>query len=174
MAVKLIVAYDQKRGIGRAGAMAWHIPGESKWTARTTKKTSSAGSRNALIMGRTTYFSLPAQRRPLIDRANIVVSTNAIQVEPGAYVADSFHHAIELADSMADVEDAFVFGGESIYRQALEQRIPEEILISEIDGDYHCDRFFPALPQGYILKSTTTARYDEHDVRHDHFVRDGL
>ena len=63
MTVKLIVAHDEVRGIGRGDDMAWHIPGESRWTANTTR-TARPGMRNALIMGRTTYVSIPAKRRP--------------------------------------------------------------------------------------------------------------
>ncbi|MGN2642244.1 dihydrofolate reductase [Nocardia takedensis] len=171
MTYKVIVALDARRGIGRAGAMPWRIPGELGWTSKTTKTTSSTSLRNALIMGRTTYLSVPAERRPLADRVSIVVTSRPLAVEPGTLVVETFPRSLEIADALRDIEDVFIFGGASIYRQALDRQILEEILISEIPGDHRCDTFFPDLPPSYILDSTTTARYDTTEVHHHRYLR---
>lgn len=169
MTIKLIVAHDELRGIGRDGDMPWHIPGESKWTSHVTRA-AQAGSRNALIMGRTTYLSIPEKRRPLFDRINIVVSSRDVKLEDGAYLASSFTDAVRLSVTIADVADVFIFGGALIYQQALEQLVAHELLVSVVTGDYQCDTFFPELPDAYSLKSSTTVDYDNSKVRHDHYL----
>ncbi len=170
MGIKLIVAHDESRGIGRGVDMPWHIPAESKWTAHVTR-TAAPGRRNALIMGRTTYFSIPENRRPLVDRANIVISSQKLDLEDGAFLAPSFHDALQLAATIPDIDDAFIFGGAQIYRQALYALAVDELLISVVPGDHGCDTFFPDIPSEYALKSSTPTRDDTVEVRHDHYVR---
>lgn len=148
--------------------MPWHVPGESKWTSQVTRAAQS-GLRNALIMGRTTYLSIPQHRRPLFDRINIVVSSRAATLEDGAYLASSFADALRLSETIDDVGDVFIFGGASIYQQALDQLVADELLISVVAGDYQCDTFFPELPGAYNLKSSTTVKYGNTNVRHDHY-----
>lgn len=168
--VKLIVAHDDARGIGRRADMPWHIPGEAKWTSRITRA-ARPGVRNALIMGRTTYFSIPEKRRPLVDRINIVVSSRASDLGAGVHVASSLVDALRLAAGIEGVGDVFIFGGAVIYRQALELRAAEELLISVVPGDYQCDTFFPELPSAYSLESSAVVQYGDVEVRHDHYRR---
>lgn len=171
MTVKLIVAHDEARGIGRCGDMAWHIPGESQWAARTTR-TARPGMRNALIMGRITYLSIPEKRRPLAGRVNVVVSTRPYDFGTGVYLASGLAEALRLAAGLDDVDDVYIFGGTTIYREALRTLTPEELLISVVAGEHDCDTFFPDLPAAYRLESSTTVTYDGAEVRHDHYRRD--
>ena len=170
MTVKLIVAYDDKRGIGRRGKMPWHIPGESKWTSTVTRSARS-GRRNALIMGRHTYFSIPEKRRPLPDRINIVMTSRDCQIESDVYLAGDFDKALHLTETIDHVDDVFIFGGAQIYQQALNRRVADELIISEVKGDYGCDAFFPEIPAGYGLNSSATVTYGAFEVRHAHYVR---
>lgn len=171
MTVKLIVAYDEARGIGRGGDMAWHIPGESQWAARTTR-TARPGMRNALIMGKITYLSIPERRRPLAGRVNIVVSSRPDGLGTSAQLAPSLDEALRLAAGLDNVDDVFIFGGATIYRQALQSLAPEELLISVVAGEHGCDTFFPNLPAAYRLESSTTVTYDSAEVRHDYYRLD--
>ena len=61
--MELIVAYDNKRGIGLNGDMPWHIPADLKHFSSITNS-------NIVIMGRKTWESLPDEHRPLKNRIN--------------------------------------------------------------------------------------------------------
>ena len=49
-----------------------------------------------------------------------------------------------LADSVVDM-DAWVIGGVKLYCEAINHPNCSEIWVTEIEGDYECDRFFPEL-----------------------------
>jgi dihydrofolate reductase len=128
--IKIIVAHDENRGIGKDNKIPWHIPEEFKFFKSTTIG-------NCCIMGRKTWDSLPF--KPLKNRCNIVVS-NTIQSLPDAFVCSSLQEAI-----LKTGNNAFIIGGIKIYDEALSLNIVDEIYTSEIKGKYDCDTFFPAL-----------------------------
>ena len=128
--IKIIVAHDENRGIGKDNKIPWHIPEEFKFF-----KTTTIG--NCCIMGRKTWDSLPF--KPLKNRCNIVVS-NTIQSLPDAFVCSSLQEAV-----LKTGNNAFIIGGSKIYDEALSLNIIDEIYVSEIKGQYDCDTFFPTL-----------------------------
>lgn len=92
----LIVAATPKNGIGKNGSLPWPmLKKEMAYFARITKRVptpTNTGSlqsdtfkqtvldgtqRNAVIMGRKTWESIPRKFRPLKDRTNIVISSQA-------------------------------------------------------------------------------------------------
>ncbi len=75
---------------------------------------------NAVIMGRTTYESIPAKFRPLRNRTNIVLSRTAGLAIPGAHVCASLNSALQLCKSSGNIEKVFVIGGGQVYKEALE------------------------------------------------------
>ena len=66
--MEAIVAVDLKNGISKNGAIPWT---SKKDMSHFYKKTTG----NIVIMGRTTYFSIPQERRPLKNRLNIVLTS---------------------------------------------------------------------------------------------------
>lgn len=166
----MIVAHDRERGIGRAGQLPWSLPGEMKWLSATTRKTTVPGRRNALVMGRATYESLPVASRPLPGRLNTVVTSSPLS-DAGVLTAASLDAALNAAAGSADVEDVFVFGGGRIYEQALESLIPVELLVSAIDDGFECDTFLSAFPKAYVLQSSTVRTYDGTRVFHEVYRR---
>jgi dihydrofolate reductase len=78
MKVNLIVAACGKSfGIGCNGELPWRLRSEMKYFAETTSKTKDPNKRNAVIMGRKTWESIPSKFRPLKSRLNIVLSHQA-------------------------------------------------------------------------------------------------
>ena len=73
----LIVAIGQNNEIGVKGALPWHISADLQYFKRITKGF-------PVIMGRTTYFSLPV--RPLPGRKNIVLNLGGDPIEEVACV----------------------------------------------------------------------------------------
>lgn len=104
----LIVAIADNNGIGIRGQLPWHIAEDLKYFKSTT-----AGC--PVIMGRTTYFSLPF--RPLKGRKNIVLNLGGEPIEDVTCVY-SFEEAYREAE-LTGCEKCFVMGGASVYRAAL-------------------------------------------------------
>ena len=115
----VVVAADEKGGIGKAGELPWKLPGDTKFFKELTSGTEDAAKRNAVIMGRKTWESIG---RPLPGRTNIVVTRQSEYQAEGASVRDSLEEALKLAENIAAIdgaEQAFVIGGAELYRQAL-------------------------------------------------------
>lgn len=69
----IIVAATTSNGIGVNSRLPWRLSKELKYFSQVTSKAPD-GQRNAVIMGRGTWESIPEKRRPLQDRLNIVIS----------------------------------------------------------------------------------------------------
>ncbi len=74
--VSCIVAATPAGGIGKDGTLPWALPADLKRFARVTSD-APAGARNAVVMGRKTWASIPEKFRPLKGRLNVVLSTSA-------------------------------------------------------------------------------------------------
>lgn len=102
----LIVAIADNNGIGVKGQLPWHISEDLKYFKEVT-------SGCPVIMGRTTYFSLP--RHPLPGRKNIVLNLGGDPIEE-ALCVNSFEEAYEAAEP---AEKCFIMGGASVYKAAI-------------------------------------------------------
>lgn len=71
----LIVAATVSNGIGQSSRLPWRLPQEMAYFARVTSNTPE-GTKNAVVMGRKTWESIPPKFRPLRDRVNVVISRN--------------------------------------------------------------------------------------------------
>lgn len=163
--IKLIVAHDKNRGIGFKKTIPWFVPGELKWVAETTKKTMDVSKQNALIMGHNTWLSLPEARRPLPGRLNIVISRTASIEQDNVKVCRSLDEAIAYARQEDDIESGFIFGGASIYEQAIDNPLLDELLITVVPGEYPADTYFPALPAGrFTLTDESRMTYGDIEV----------
>ncbi|NLZ19130.1 MAG: dihydrofolate reductase [Bacteroidales bacterium] len=104
----LIVAVADNWAIGVKGDLPWHISEDLKYFKRMTKGL-------PVIMGRTTYFSLPF--RPLKGRKNIVLNLGGDPIPDDVVCVNSFEEAYAAAEP---APRCFVMGGASVYRQALD------------------------------------------------------
>ena len=104
----LIVAVADNWGIGIKNQLPWHIAEDLKYFKNTTKGF-------PVIMGRTTYFSLPF--RPLKGRKNIVLNLGGDPI-PEVSCVYSFDEAYKEAEDTG-AEKCFIMGGASVYKAAL-------------------------------------------------------
>ena len=58
------------------GSIPWRIPEDLKFFKQTTTFTKDEEKKNAVIMGRKTWESIPSKYRPLPSRLNIVLTRN--------------------------------------------------------------------------------------------------
>ncbi len=143
--LEAILAIDRNNAIGLHGKLPWHLPSELKLFKEITMN-------HALIMGRTTFESLPG---PLPNREHIIISNTMHQI-PGMHLASSVEHALSLAKELTK-EKVFVIGGKGVF-DALIPRC-NVIHVSRIMGEFKADTF-------YELKLT------EHTIEQSYSLRD--
>ncbi len=86
----MIAAADRKGGIGVNGTLPWHPPREQEYFQRVTTQVQDPAHRNAVIMGRKTWESIPDEHKPLPGRVNIVVSVSGCLSGDAILVVQSF------------------------------------------------------------------------------------
>lgn len=127
--IYLIVAHDDKGGIGRDGSIPWKSPVDMKHFKQIT---STPGKTNALIMGSVTCDGLIMSR----------FGGNREIIRVGKKGYPSVKSAIESCNA----DKIFICGGQRVYEEALSLGMNMTIYESHIAGDYHCDRFI-SIPQ---------------------------
>lgn len=158
-----MVAVDSKRGIGKNNTLPWHLPGDLRHFKQITSRVAE-GKRNAVIMGRKTWESLPAKFRPLPGRFNIILSRQAsLDLPADCKQASSLDEALALCD-IAELAEVFVIGGAELYSMALSHGALKRVYLTEIDADFNCDCFFPDYATKLnLLPGSQTQRENEID-----------
>ena len=85
---------------------------------------------NAVLMGRTTWESLPEAYRPLDNRLNIVVTRNQEYDLEGVSVSYSIEKGLLVAEEN-DSEICWIIGGANVYEQCRE--LVEEIHVTMVE-----------------------------------------
>ena len=142
----IIAAVDEDFGIGKNGGLPWQLSPDMKHFKSVTA-TASFSRKNAVIMGRKTWDSLPPQFRPLPDRLNVVLSRQPnFKVPKGVLASKSLDEALRqlrqgtFRDS---IDQIFVIGGEKIFREAIAHPACKKLYLTHILKSFVCDCFFP-------------------------------
>ncbi len=133
MRIRMIVAMNEARVIGRGGGLPWRLATDM---ARFKRLTLGDGDdTSAVIMGRKTWGSLPDSFRPLPERVNVVMSRDT-DWRPSdgedAEVALYPGRALEIAFAYG-CEECWIIGGASIYELFLER--VDEIIMTIVHDD---------------------------------------
>lgn len=136
--------------IGKNGQMPWKCNEDLKWFKDTTMG-------NPVIMGRKTFESIG---RPLPGRKNIVITSRAEEYQSDDSL--SFVKNLESAVSMVNdmkCEKAFIIGGGTIYKEALDKDIVDAVYMDKImvEAD-DADTFFP--PFNFLNKKWEKMGHD--------------
>jgi len=145
MTLSLIAAVAEDRVIGLENALPWRLPADLKRFKGLTMG-------HHLLMGRRTWESIG---RSLPGRTTVVISRRDLHLPDGIRLAGSLEEAIEIARRAGDTE-AFVAGGEEVFRQALP--LVERIYLTRIRARLPGDTFFPEWNQA----DWTVIRQEEH------------
>ncbi|MBR1391918.1 MAG: dihydrofolate reductase [Lachnospiraceae bacterium] len=132
--MNLIAAVDSNWAIGHQNKLLVRIPEDQKFFRQTT-------TGKVVVMGRKTLESFP-NKKPLKNRVNIVLTGNRAYRAEGTVIV---HDLDELHAELAkyNSEDIYVIGGESIYRQLVDEC--DVAHITKIDYAYDADAYFPNL-----------------------------
>lgn len=153
----LIAAAEENNGIGKDGKLPWHLKQELKYFNAQTKKVQNPSRKNAVIMGRKTYFGIPADKRPLPGRINIVLSKTS---GPNDYPSDVLLYpnldnamtAISSDSSLQEqIENIWIVGGYGVYKEAMESSYCHRVYLTKIMASFDCDTFFPKLTDDFRL-----------------------
>jgi len=110
--------------------------------------------KNAVIMGRKTYFSIPAGKRPLGGRVNVVLSTEPEKYDfpANVIVAKSLSESIAKIQEVAStIENVWIVGGHSVYKEAMESEFCHRIYYTNVLATFECDTFFPKITEDFQL-----------------------
>ena len=151
--VSFVVAMDRNRLIGAGDGLPWRLPDELRRFKEITMG-------HAVLMGRTTYESIPVKFRPLPGRTNIVLTRQADYEAPGCIVVHDMDQALTAVS--AD-QELMVIGGAGLFAKLMP--LVDRLYLTEIDGEYEGDVYFPELDLGQWHEVFR----EEHprDERHD-------
>src|SRR4030043_1066225 len=127
--ISIIVAVAENFAIGKNNQLLWHIPEDMKRVKKLT-------TNNVVIMGKSTYFSLP--KRPLPGRINLVISDNLNDCFEGCVMTYSFDDALA---KMSEEKENFIFGGASVYKQFFP--LVSKIYMTLVHKKFDADAYFP-------------------------------
>ena len=134
--MNLIAAVDKNWAIGNKNQLLVRIPADQKFFRETT-------TGKVVVMGRKTLESFP-NGLPLKNRTNIVLTHDKNYTVKDAIV---LHSLEELREELKKYpsEDIYVIGGETIYRQLLDEC--DVAHITKIEFAYDADVYFPNLDE---------------------------
>jgi dihydrofolate reductase len=128
--ITIVVAADERGGIGVHGRLPWHLPADLKRFKALTMG-------RPIIMGRRTWDSIG---RPLPGRHSIVVTRDRELAIDGATVVHSFEEARRAAGPGAA---ACVIGGADLFALALP--IANVIELTRVHARVEADTFLPPI-----------------------------
>lgn len=134
--MNLIVAVDKNWAIGNKNELLVRIPADQKFFRETTIG-------KVVVMGRKTLESFP-NGLPLKNRTNIVLTHDVNYHVPDAilvHTMEELHEELKKYNS----DDIYVIGGETIYRQLLDEC--DTAHVTKIDYAYDADTYFPNLDE---------------------------
>ena len=134
--MNLIAAVDENWAIGKNNQLLVSIPADMKFFRTTT-------TGKVVVMGRKTLESFP-NGLPLKNRTNIVLTHDKSYKVKDAIIVYSMDELWEELKKY-DSDDIYVIGGESIYRQLVDEC--DVAHITKIDFAYDADAYFPNLDE---------------------------
>lgn len=150
MQLKMIVAMNKTRGIGLNGKLPWKCASDLAHFSKTT----IGEGRNAVIMGRKTWESLP--KKPLPGRLNIVLSRNPDwdDLKQTTAIADkSIEDALGTCIA-GGIDVAWIIGGAKLYEQVIKECRLDGCVVTHLDNEIDCDTIMPDFPASW--KPTNT------------------
>ncbi|KAJ6936954.1 hypothetical protein NC652_011591 [Populus alba x Populus x berolinensis] len=169
---QVVVAATKDMGIGKDGKLPWKLPSDLKFFKDLTLTTMDSGKKNAVIMGRKTWESIPLGHRPLPGRLNVVLTRSGsfdIATAENVVICGSMGSALELLAASPyclSIEKVFVIGGGQILRESLNAPGCDAIHITEIETDFDCDTFIPAIDTSVFQPWYSSFPKVENDIRH--------
>jgi dihydrofolate reductase len=143
--IRLIAANDSRQGIATDSGIPWKLPGD---TAYFEEKTTTG----VILMGWATYNEFAA---PLHDRENFVLTAESGRLRRGFRAVGSLD---QLVSAQPD-EGIWVIGGAAVFAETIAEA--DELLLTQVVGDFHCTKFFPPYRDSFRLATQGDDRQEE-------------
>lgn len=165
--MNIIVAACKNRGIGLNNKLPWELKKEMNIFKNLTK----GNGKNAVIMGKNTWLSLP---KALPKRDNFVISkmittlrkNQTLPIFPSTlryyndFVFKKSFEDLYKHRSLNNYETKWLIGGAQCYKNLIHHENIQAIYYTDIDKEYNCDTFFPEIPNHFIKIFETDDIYD--------------
>lgn len=126
MTIISIAAHDLNRVIGAENKLLWRVPKDMQFFKQQTIG-------NTVIMGSSTWESIPDAYKPLPDRLNVVLTRNpSMELPEDVFLASSLQSAFDLISQIEEYKDKKVFlgGGQMVYEEGM--FVSDELLITVV------------------------------------------
>lgn len=158
---KMILAMDLDGCIGKNDGLPWRLRADM---LRFKRLTVGEGN-NAVLMGRTTWESLPEAYRPLGERLNIIVTRNEDYVIEGADACLSIESGLSVAEgNKSDI--CWIIGGANVYEQCRD--IVDEIHLTMVEtnqsGDVRVGLFTENDWEHEVVETVPADDKNEHET----------
>lgn len=169
---QVVVAATREMGIGKDGKLPWKLPSDLKLFKDITTETSNPEKKNAVIMGRKTWESIPLRNRPLRSRLNVVLTRSRdfdVGDKENVVACGSMDSALELLSSCPysySIDKVFIIGGGQILREALNSSACDAIHITQIETSIECDTFIPSVDTAIFQPWYSSFPKVENNIRY--------
>lgn len=132
-----ILNCDINYGIGKKNGLLFSLPLDMKFFRETTKG-------HTVAMGENTLLSFPGSK-PLKDRRNIVLAQDETHNYFNAVCVHNFEDFLHSIKEYGKVDDIYIIGGASIYRQTLPY--VDMVLLTKVNKDGGAEVFFDRIDE---------------------------
>ena len=132
-----ILNCDINYGIGKKNGLLFNLPLDMKFFRETTKG-------HAVCMGENTLLSFPGSK-PLKNRTNIVLSQNKEHNFENTITVHTFDDFLKVIKENSRLDDVFIIGGASIYRQTLPY--VDMVYLTKVNKDGGAEVFFDRIDE---------------------------
>ncbi len=145
--IRFIAAIDRKHGIAKQNVIPWHIPEDEALFDSETKK------HGGHVLTGSVTFKVTYLGVPLADRHNYIL-TRATKPITGARVINDLATFLPEFDN----KNLWISGGAGVFQSVLDLGYGDELLITHVDADFGCDRFFPSYEKDFKLAQQSEPR----------------
>ena len=155
--IKLIACIGPNGELGLNNDLIYHNKKDMKFFREQTRE-------NIVIMGKNTFKSIGS--KPLPDRINIVL-TEEEGFYPGVLTWNMpLENALRNAKAWFPMLDIYIIGGAYVYNQAIEQSLPDELLLTKMYETKEADTFIDTtkINENYRIEDLIDILSDEDDI----------
>lgn len=152
--ISIIAAIGRNNELGRNNDLIWHLPKDLKFFKEITIN-------HTVVMGKNTFDSLP---KLLENRKHLVLSFEKFDADSSVEI---YYSMEDLLNRIKDVEDVFIIGGASLYKQFIPYT--DKIYLTEIEEESDADVYFPSFDKNEWNK-TIIDEQTENGINYKHVL----
>ncbi|SBT32355.1 bifunctional dihydrofolate reductase-thymidylate synthase, putative (DHFR-TS) [Plasmodium ovale wallikeri] len=126
---------------------------------------------NVVVMGRSSWESIPKSYKPLANRINVVLSSTLKKedVKEDIFIMKSMDEVLLLLKKLYYYK-CFIIGGAGVYKECLERNLIKQIYLTRINNTYECDVFFPDMDENAFQITSVSEVYSSNGTTLDFLI----